>query len=210
MGLRPDLVIMIQDHGALRRRIDELGLTTLLVDQGSLEGILRSVTEIAEECRVTDRGTRLVKDLENRLERVAETTRGLDAPNTLVVVGRDVGIGSMTSVWVAGRSTFYDDVLRLAGGRNAAAPSAVAYPEVSREGLLHLDPDVILDLVADLGDRHVDVEKALADWRTLESLRAVRTGQVIPVEARYAVVPGPGVVDLVERVAHLLHPEARW
>ena len=56
----------------------------------------------------------------------------------------------------------------------------------------------------------MDVENALADWHQLESLRAVRTGRVIAVEARYAVVPGPGVVDLVERVARLLHPEARW
>ncbi len=210
VALRPDLVIVIQDHAALRARLDDLGLTTLLVDQGSLAGILRSVIEISEACGVRDRGVHTVDDMEGRLQRVAETTNGLDPPNTLVVVGREVGGGSLTSVWIAGRSTFYDDVLRLAGGRNAAAPSAVAYPELSREGLLYLDPDVILDLLADLGDRRVDVEAALADWQSLQALRAVRTHRVVAVEDRFAVVPGPGVVDLVEKVARLLHPGAGW
>lgn len=210
VGLRPDLVIVIQDHGALRERLESLELRTLRVDQGSLEGILHSVIEIADGCGVPDRGAQLVRDLEERLDRVAAVTAGLDPPSTLVVVGRDLNAGSLTNVWVAGRSTFYNDVLQLAGGFNAMGPSAVAYPEVSREGLLHLDPDVILDLLADLGERDVDVEAALADWRFLGSLRAVREGRLFAVEERYAVVPGPGVVALVEQVAQLLHPEAGW
>jgi len=210
VGLRPDLVIVIQDHGALRDRLGSLGLNTLQVDQGSMGGILQSVVDIADACGVPERGASLVADLEARLHRVALVTSGLDPPTTLVVVGRDLGTGAVTNVWVAGRSTFYNDVLQLAGGLNAMGPSAVAYPEVSREGLLHLDPDVILDLLADLGDRRIDVETARADWRFLGSMRAVKEGRLIAVEEPSAVVPGPGVVDLVERVARLLHPEAEW
>jgi iron complex transport system substrate-binding protein len=207
VGLRPDLVIVIQDQTALRARLDSLGLATLQVDQGSLDGILRSVLEISEACGVRDRGFRVIDTMEARLERVAAMTAGLPPPTALVVVGREAGTGSVTSVWVAGKATFYDDVLRLAGATNAAAPSAVAYPELSREGLLHLDPDVILDLLPNLGDRGVGVDQALADWQSLGSLRAVHTGRLIALDESWVAIPGPRVVDLVERVAGLLHPE---
>jgi iron complex transport system substrate-binding protein len=124
------------------------------------------------------------------------------------VVGREAGSGALATVWVAGTETFYDDVIRLAGGINAAAPSLVAYPEVSREGLLHIDPDVIVDLLADLDERGVAGEAAAADWQEFSTLRAVRNSRVHLLEHELTVVPGPRVAELVEKVAQVLHPEA--
>jgi iron complex transport system substrate-binding protein len=83
----------------------------------------------------------------------------------------------------------------------------VAYPEVSREGLLHLDPDVVFDLLPDLEDRHIKPEVALADWQGQLGLRALREGRIHPVEEPWVVVPGPRIADLVELFARLLHPE---
>ena len=96
----------------------------------------------------------------------------------------------------------------MAGGINAALPSVVAYPEVSREGLYHLDPDVILDLLADLDGRGVDPSAAAADWDGLSALRAVRSGRLVTIVHDLAVVPGPRLPDLVIEVANALHPGA--
>jgi iron complex transport system substrate-binding protein len=207
LGLDPDLVIGIQDHREAFERLTQLGVATLRVDQHDVEGILASIERIAGACGVPERGRRLVAGIEDRLALVADRTRGLPRPRALVVVGRDAGTGELRSVWVAGRSTFYDDVLRLAGGVNAAGPSAAAYPELSREGLLHIDPDIIVDLLADLEQRDLDAETALADWSGLSILRAVRSRRLHVLEHEYAVIPGPRVAELVESFARLLHPE---
>ncbi len=208
VALGPDLVILIQDHDAAQARLEALGVPTLQVDQGDLDGILRSIEEIAARCGVAERGGELVAGIRGRLEAVEQRVAGLPRPRTLAVVGREAGSGSLATVWVAGTETFYDDVIALAGGVNAAAPSPVAYPEVSREGLLHIDPDVILDLLADLDDRGVAAAAAAADWQELSALRAVRTGRVHLLEHELTVVPGPRVAALVEQVAQALHPEA--
>jgi len=208
VGLDPDLVVLIQDHDAARARLDELGVPTLQVDQADLDGILRSIAAIADRCGVADRGHELVAAIRGRLEAVERRVAGLDQPRTLAVVGREAGAGSITTVWVAGPETFYDDVVRLAGGVNAAEPSPVLYPELSREGLYHVDPDVILDLLADLDERGVSAEAAAADWQQLAALRAVRSGRVHALRHELTVVPGPRVAELVEEVAQALHPEA--
>jgi len=208
LGLAPDLVVLMQDHDAARARLEALGMATLQVDQGELDGILASIEEIADRCGVPDRGDRLVAAIRGRLDAVERRVAGLPRPRTLAVVGREVGSGSLGTVWVAGTETFYDDVIRLAGGVNAAAPSPVVYPEVSPEGIYRIDPDVILDLLADLEDRRIPAEAAAADWRELAALRAVRSGRVHALEHELTVVPGPRVAELVEAVARALHPEA--
>jgi iron complex transport system substrate-binding protein len=206
--LEPDLVILIQDHGEAVVKLREFGIDTIQVDQHDIRGILGSIEQIATRCNAPELGQRLTARMRGSLARVAECTVQLSRPRTLVVVGRDAGTGSLRSVWVAGRTTFYDDVLRLAGGVNAAPPSIAAYPELSREGLLHLDPEVIIDLLADLSKRGLDAETALADWTGLSVLRAVKTGRLHLLDHEYAVIPGPRVVDLVESFARILHPEA--
>jgi len=210
VALEPDLVVVIQDHAAIRSRLESLGLRTLQVDQSTVPGILNSIADISAACGVPAAGSELAGEIRVRLDSVSRLTRGLNRPRTLVVVGRDAGSGTIDSVWVAGRATFYNDVLELAGGTNAMMSTSVAYPEVSREGLLHLDPDVILDLLADLDDRHIDPEMALADWQGQTGLRALDEARVHTVEEPWAVVPGPRIADLVEQVARLLHPEVVW
>jgi len=205
--LEPELVVLIQDHGEAAATLGGFGISTVQVDQHDVSGILGSIEQIATRCGVEREGRRLVAAVSRRLDLVAARTGALARPSTLVVVGREAGGGSPRSVWVAGHETFYDDVLRLAGGANAVGSSVAAYPELSREGLLHLDPEVIIDLLADLPERGVDLSAALDDWSDLSVLRAVRTGRVHPLDHSYAVVPGPGVVELVEDFARILHPE---
>jgi iron complex transport system substrate-binding protein len=210
VALEPDLVIVIQDHTMTRERLERLGLATLQVDQGSISGVLESFVAVAAACGVAERGAAAADDLRRRLARVETAVRHERRPTTLFVVGRGAGTGRIETVWVAGPATFYNDVLDIAGGINAVDSSSVLYPELSAEGLLHVNPEVILDLLADLGDRRITVDQALADWSGLQDLRAVSAGRLHPIAEPWAVVPGPGIADLVERTARLLHPEVAW
>lgn len=210
LALRPDLVVGIADNAAACARLERLGVATLTVDQTTLARILASVLEIADACGVPERGRTLADEIRRRIAEVGRRTTGLERPRALVVVDRRVGTGKIDQLWAAGPTTFYEEVLELAGGRNALAPSAAAYPELSAEGLLAADPDVILDLVPDLATRAVDRATALADWRSLDALRAVRAGRVHLLEQELVVVPGPRIADMVALFARALHPDLPW
>jgi iron complex transport system substrate-binding protein len=131
----------------------------------------------------------------------------LPQPRVLVVVGREPGSGEVSSVWAAGPSTFYNDVIELAGGHNVCRRRIPAYPELSREGLIHLDPDVIVDLVPELDRRAVSATAARADWNGLGELRAVQAGRVHVLDHEFVEIPGPRIADTVVAMARLLHPE---
>ncbi len=210
VSLSPDLVVLMQSHDELHRRLGELGLATLRVDQHDIEGILTSIETIAGRCGVPSRGRELAASLRAELDGVAGRVAGLERPATLVVVGREPGGGRVGGIWVAAADTFYDDVLRVAGGANAAPVTPIRYPELGREGLLAIDPEVIFDVIADGGARAVGIERAAADWDDLRDLRAVAAGRVHVLEDDFVVIPGPRIVNTVRTFAERLHPEVEW
>ncbi len=208
--LEPDLVVVIPSSHENKRRLQSLGIRVLEIDQHDVDAVLESVATVAKACGVPERGTALRSKLEDRLAKVASTVAGAPRPRTLVVVGHQIGGGAVRSVWVAGRDTFYDGVLRIAGGVNAVDGGVARYPELSREGLTALDPDVVLDVIAGVGERNLDLDEVRAGWRRLSELRAVREHRVSVLEGDHVVVPGPRLPEMVEAVARALHPELEW
>jgi iron complex transport system substrate-binding protein len=103
---------------------------------------------------------------------------------------------------VAGGRSFIQDILRRAGGWNAAASMGEAYPKLDPERLLVMDPDVVLFPVAPAGNSR----KRLAGRVGFRQSRAVRNGRVYIVDPDWLERPGPRVVRGVEAVARLLHP----
>ncbi len=207
VALEPDLVVLIPSSEASERRLQDLGIRVLRVDQHDVAAVLRSVTTLAEVCGVGARGADLRRSMEDRLHEVQARVASAPAPRTLVVVGHEIGAGAVRSVWAAGPDTFYEDVLEIAGATNALDDAVVRYPELSREGLAALDPDAIVDVVAGIDERNLEVEKIVNGWNALTELRAVREGRVRVLEGDVMVVPGPRLPELVARMARALHPD---
>ena len=207
VALEPDLVVMIPSSEASERRLRSLGVPVLRVDQHDVDGVLDSITVLAGACGVEEHGAALRRDIERRLEAAARAAAGRERPRTVVVVGHEIGAGAVRSVWAAGPETFYDGVLELAGGVNAVEGGVVRYPELSREGLAALDPDVVIDVVAGVEERGMDLERIRAGWRALTELRAVREGRVRVLEGDVMVVPGPRLPEMVAAVAAALAAE---
>jgi iron complex transport system substrate-binding protein len=111
---------------------------------------------------------------------------------------------------VAGRDGFIDRIITLAGGQNACPPTAAGFPVVSSEGILRMNPEVILDMVPLVVQEEHDNQAILADWNQLGEVEAVRAGRVYLLDDDYAFIPGPRFVRLAEKVAHLIHPELEW
>ena len=210
VSLEPDLVVVIPSSHENRRRLESLGISVLEVDQHDVDAVLESVATVADACGVNERGMALRSRLEDRLADVASMVAGSPRVRTLVVVGHQIGGGAVRSVWAAGPDTFYDGVLRIAGGVNVVDGGVARYPELSREGLTALDPEVVLDVIAGVEERKFDLDEVLSGWRRLSELRAVREHRVSVLEGDHMVVPGPRLPEMVEAVARALHPELEW
>ncbi len=210
VALEPDLVVLIPSGEANASRLQALGVPVLQVDQHDVKSLLNSVSLLAAACGVEERGIQVRAEIERSLAAVAAVVERAPRPRTVVVVGHDIGGGVVRSVWAAGPDTFYSGVLEVAGGVNAVEGGMVQYPEISREGLAALDPDVVLDVVAGVQDRGLEITEIVAGWRRLTELRAVREDRFRVLEGDLMVVPGPRLPEMVREIAMSLHPELEW
>ena len=163
--LKPDLVIMLEEQVESMPAMDKLKLETLVVSHKTIDGIIDSFRAIGRRCGRGPEGRRMAREFKDRLERIRAKTQGLPRPRVLFVLDRTFGRGHLTDVYVAGADDFFDTIIELAGGRNACRVQGARNPVVSPEGLLWLDPDVIVDLArSDVLEKHSQ-QTIRADWK---------------------------------------------
>lgn len=138
LALRPDLVIASREN-ALRapiERLERFGIPVLLTDFNSVESLRTSTTAIAARIGTDAAGAQLTQQLAAAVGTTAPI--GMNAPRVLLLVGRYPPVA-------AGPASFLGELLVAAGARNAITAPQPAYPQLSREQLLALQPDVIID-----------------------------------------------------------------
>ncbi len=207
---RPDVVFLLNLHEKQREHLARLEIETVTLNADTISNIFESIRKIARACSVQPRGDRLVESIQNRLAKIKELTKDKNRPRVLASLGRSMGSNSIKEVFVAGKGTFFSEVIDMAGGQNVVRSEAVMYPRLSAEGVIDLNPEVILDLVVDLEKKEIIEKEIIEQWRGAASTDAVKNQQVHVLSQDYVVVPGPRVVLLVEQIARLLHPDLNW
>lgn len=208
--LDPDLVVLLVIHSEARERLAQLAISTLSVDHRTVEGIFDSFHQIGDRCGAAPAAGRLVAKCQRRMTAVRDKTAGLDRPRVLISSARALGTGRVETVYAAGHGQWYDELIDLAGGENAYPDDGIAFPEIGPEGLVRLDPDVIVEMAPELDDRQYTVQDLVDEWKTIPGLRAVEDGRVYVLHGDYVAIPGPRFVRVLEDLAHVLHPNVDW
>ncbi|MEN8242184.1 MAG: ABC transporter substrate-binding protein [Chloroflexota bacterium] len=181
--------------------MEELGLTVYYqLDPVDFDGLFTNITDIGELVGAEELAEEVVGGLEARVTAVQETLIDV-ADQPIVFVELDAT--DPTSPWTTGSGTFVDYILTTGGGQNAAAELVGAYAQMSTEALIEINPDVIL-----LTDALYGVTPAMVAERAgWEVMAAVKNGKVFPFDPYLFNIPGPRLVDGLEAVALLLHPD---
>lgn len=209
-ALEPDLVIILPEYENAISYLRELGLNYLIVHNRTVQEIIGTIDLIGSECGAGKRAGELVAQIKERKDRIARAAAHLASPGVIVSIGRSMGTGALKEVYLAGKGTFYDELVTLAGGENLYQDGRVSYPLVSAEGLLHLNPEIILELVPDLEERGLSRETVLQEWQSVPQIDAVRNGRVYVLSGDYVSIPGPRIILLLEDMARAIHPEVDW
>jgi iron complex transport system substrate-binding protein len=199
VALRPDLVVTLPEHADVEPRLRALGLPILRLDHRTLDGIIRSVEQVGERCGSTSSATRAANALRATLATVAHKAARA-RPRVLICFGRAEDFRQLTA---AAPGTIHDDLITRAGGANVLTSRAVAYPVLSAEGVLRLDPDVIVEF----SSAATDADALRRQWNRLGALTAVRTGRVYVFTGEFLSVPGPRFVRFTETMARAIRGE---
>jgi iron complex transport system substrate-binding protein len=200
-GLEPDLILtqdlcrvcaLPSDH--VEDALDYLGCRSdvLSLDPHSLEDVLDSILAVGQRTGTPERAAHLVGELRDRLARTAARVAGRPRPRVAVVEWVDPPFTA--GHWVP-------DLVTAAGGQPVAGRSGERSVETTWTAVAAAAPDHVV--VAPCG-YHLPgaVEQA-------RSLAAALPGPAVwAIDADGIVVrPGPRLVDGVEALASILHPD---
>lgn len=211
LALQPDLVIVTSYHDESVRNLERLKLEVLQVDHRRLGGVMDSLEQLAQALGAPDAAAELQARMQGELDEVQATVQGRPRPTVLVTWGAGPMLSDKQEIYATGRASFHSEMLELAGGVNALDGEGKENVVLTREGLIRLDPDVILDLFADDGTTSADkAEEVRGSWSSLTELKAVRNGRVHVIAGDYVMMPGPRLTQTVRAMAQAIHPEADW
>ncbi len=175
----------------------EQKITPLNVKIETLDDIFGALDALGEALKEPALAANAADQMHARLDAVQHRVAGQKPVSTLIVI-------DSSGDAVVGPGTFLDDLLKIAGGTNAAISLQQHWPQIDREMLLSLKPDAIIELLPDASPQ--EREKAAATWQQLPQIPAVANGRVYPIYDGYALLPGWHVADLAEQFARCLHP----
>lgn len=206
-ALKPDLVVIQTNPVHLADRLGTLKLRVLEIDQENIAAIYKSIDVVGAATGTERRAAQLRDSIHQGLNQIQTSVSGLPHVRMMFVIGRSPD--RLEGLVVAGRASYLNEVIEIAGGENVFKDAKAAYPAVSLEEVMARNPEVIVDMgdmsdtvgVTDQHKRHV-----VALWDRIPTLAAVKQHRVFAVASDIYVVPGPRVIDAAKAFAAMLHP----
>lgn len=211
VALRPDLVVMERTGVRQAERLPALKLNVLEVDDGTIPGIYESIQRIGAAAGVPDRAAALCAEIRGGLDQIRRRLAQLPRRRILFVVGHTPG--RLENLIAAGRGSYLDQVIELAGAANIFRDAVATYPKVSIEQVLARNPEVIVDMgemAQTTGVTEQQKRAVVALWNRYPVLAAVKQRRVFAVASDIFVVPGPRVVEAARAFAQMAHPEVQF
>jgi ABC-type Fe3+-hydroxamate transport system substrate-binding protein len=205
-ALRPDL--LVSDVGQapfIEDKVKALGLSMLVVPDHTVQDVYTAIASLGRATGHDNEAAKLVATTRERLLRVSQKTAGRTKPSVILIVNRTPG--TLTDLYSATEGSYLAELVAIAGGRVTAPKAANGYGKLSKEDLLAINPEVILDFVHGTPSRFA--ADPIEAWREMPELRAVRARHVYGVNEDYVPHASQRIVDTAELFARLIHPELK-
>lgn len=201
LQLQPDLVVA---STSLQRDVvttlEGYGLTVIALDPHDLSEMFADIILVGRATGKLVEAQQLVQQLESRVQAVVNKVK--DLPKLKVYY--ELWYNPLMSV---GPGTFIDSLITMAGGENIFSDASTQYPMVSSEDVIARNPDVIIVPDSYMASYNITVDE-IASRSGWSSISAVANGRIYFIDEDIIVRPGPRLVDGLEQLAHLIHPEA--
>jgi iron complex transport system substrate-binding protein len=198
VSLQPGLAIGSAEVNAAESAdgLAALGVPTYLFRFDEVADVPRALRTL-DTLLATTGGSPAADAFERRVAVVQNAVQPFSAPRVLLLVGDE-------TLYAFGRESYASELVRLAGGQNLTDVYPGAASQPSDEAVLEMAPEVIVVLAGP----DYESSRLLEHHPTFFSLPAVQNDRVYGIDPDLVSRPGPRLVEGLERLARLLHPEA--
>ena len=205
VAIQPDLILATSIHMpevVQQLESPEVALTVLVLDPRSLEEVLGAITLIGEVTGKEDEASQLVNDMRSRIEAVTDITANLSEAERL----RVFYVMWHEPLMTVGADTLILKLIGMAGGVSIVQDMVDDYPMISLEAVIQANPQVII-AGSGMGEgADLPFQFALNDDR-LDGVDARINNRIYEVITDIVGRPGPRIVEGLEQLARMIHPE---
>lgn len=193
IALKPQVVLVstASQMEAFTKTLEQQQIAVFVTNPNSLESIYKTIKQMGEIFGKDEKAKTLVESLQKRVAEIEAKTKPAKKLKTFVQIDKN-------SIFTIGKSSFLTDLITRAGGISSTESIETAYPNLSKESALALQPEAII-----LSDSEDNKEPNDA----FVNSPAVKNGKVFKIDADILSRPSPRVVDALEQIAKDLHPE---
>jgi len=198
IALDPDLIVA-SDLVPLQQleALSDQGIPYILFADRTVEDVLKTIRLAGVVTGHVDEADDLASSLAVRVSAVTNKTLadGVSSPTVYV---------EYYPLWTYGPGSFGDDLIALAGGVNIAHNASSEYPVVDTEYVIAQNPDVIVYTSGVMSTTTAESIAARPGWT---NITAVSENHIYSIDDNLLSRYGPRVIDGLEQLAAILHPE---
>lgn len=195
VSLKPDLVILHQEYEEDKKRLKGLNIPYLETGSYFISDILDTIKVIGKRCGAEKESRALLQ----KISQAIDSFESHADEHPLVLITFSSSGDDVEQVHAFGTECLHNELLELAGGKNVVQ-GKLPYSTLSREALLRLNPDIIIEL-APGQPKAADPVKA---WRQLDAINAVKHGQVYQLTGDYTCIPGPRFIQTLKDFSDII------
>lgn len=198
ISLQPDLIIS-SDLVPISQLelLEDQGIPFVILATRTLDDVLKDLRLVGILTGHVDEANELVDELEDRIEAVTSKTQAIDLVKPRAYL-------EYYPYWTYGPGSFGDDLIAMAGGINIAENTSSEYPMLTSEFVIAQDPEIIVYTVGYMTTTTADEISSRPGW---DVITAVSEGDIHSMDDNLLSRYGPRIVDGLEDLAALLHPD---
>jgi len=206
VAIGPDLILATETHlnevvPKLEEFLPETTVIVLLTSTESFDVVFEAIEMVGEATGTGEQAAQIVSEMSERIQAVTDVTDNLtesEKPKVFYIVWHE-------PIFAIGGGTLGNTLIEAAGGVNIFADTEGS-PMTDLETIIDRNPDVILGSLGVGTGADLAYQFVLTDER-LSGVNARINDQVYPVNTDLYGRPGPRLVEALEELAALLHPE---
>ena len=194
VSLKPNLVFLAPFHSEAKEICREMNIDYVELDIDSFKSIRQNIMVIGKKIGKTEKAAQLVDNFNKEMFKVKISKTH---PRVLVVLDRNYGTRDFGKIYAVGDGGIFAEPISICGGFNAYE-GIVETPVLSAEGIVSINPDVIIDVTNDKGD---EIKK---DWEGL-NVNAVKNHNLFVLSGKKYSTPDEKFYETVQKISEMIY-----
>jgi iron complex transport system substrate-binding protein len=198
-ALQPDLVLAAEINTPEQvKSLEDLKITVYyLSNPKDIDGLYTNLETVGKLTGHVKEADALVASSKKRVDAVMNAKK----TGQSVKVFYELDGSDPAKPWTAGKGTYVDILMGMAGGTNIAQSAGDGWIQMSQEAVIAANPDIIL-----LGDSAYGTTPAIVAARPgWDQIAAVKNNTVYPFDDNTVSRPTPRIIDGLEKLAEIIN-----